>query len=86
MWLARRTPEKTIPVVERFVAGVKEKYAEQVKNGVYAVGYCFGAKYALHVNKIGEVKAAAIAHGIVNVEDFKGLKAPISIAAVGMYS
>ena len=49
MWLARHTPEKVLPILNRVVTSVKEEFADAVSNGggIYAVGYCFGAKYVL---------------------------------------
>ncbi|KAL1582777.1 hypothetical protein WHR41_08361 [Cladosporium halotolerans] len=49
MWLARHTPEKVLPLLHRVLAAIKEEYADAVANGggVYAAGYCFGAKYVL---------------------------------------
>lgn len=47
MWLARQTPEKVLPIIEKVIEGAKEEFADAVANGggVYAVGYCFGGKY-----------------------------------------
>lgn len=49
MWLARHTPEKVMPILDKVIASVKEEFADAVANGggIYAVGYCFGAKYVL---------------------------------------
>lgn len=49
MWLARHTPEKVMPILHRVIEGAKEEFADAVANGggIYAVGYCFGAKYVL---------------------------------------
>ncbi len=49
MWLARQTPEKVLPILHRVMDGVREEFADAVANGggIYAVGYCFGAKYVL---------------------------------------
>lgn len=49
MWLARHTPEKVLPILHRVLTSVKEEYADAYANGggIYAAGYCFGAKYAL---------------------------------------
>ena len=49
MWLARHTPEKVLPILHKVVASVKEEFADAVANGdgIYAVGYCFGARYVL---------------------------------------
>lgn len=49
MWLARHTPEKVLPVLHKVITSLKEEFADAVANGggIYAVGYCFGAKYVL---------------------------------------
>ena len=49
MWLARQTPEKVMPLLQKVVEGAKEEFADAVANGggLYAVGYCFGGKYIL---------------------------------------
>jgi dienelactone hydrolase len=49
MWLARHTPEKVVPILNRVLTSIKEEYADAYENGggIYAAGYCFGAKYAL---------------------------------------
>lgn len=49
MWLARQTPEKVLPLLQKVVEGVKDEFADAIANGggIYAVGYCFGAKYVL---------------------------------------
>jgi dienelactone hydrolase len=49
MWLARHTPEKVLPLLHRALAGIREEFADAVAHGggIYAAGYCFGAKYAL---------------------------------------
>lgn len=49
MWLARQTPEKVMPVLRKVVAGIEQEFADAVSHGggIYAVGYCFGGKYAL---------------------------------------
>ena len=49
MWLARQTPEKVMPLLQKVVEGAKEEFADAVANGggMYAVGYCFGGKYIL---------------------------------------
>lgn len=49
MWLARHTPEKVLPILDKVLTSIKEEYADAVANGegIYVAGYCFGAKYAL---------------------------------------
>lgn len=47
MWLARQTPEKVLPVLQKAIEGAKEEFADAVANGggVYVAGYCLGGKY-----------------------------------------
>lgn len=49
MWLARHTPEKVLPLLYKVIDGIKEEFADAIAHGgqIYAVGYCFGAKYVL---------------------------------------
>jgi dienelactone hydrolase len=49
MWLARHTPERVLPILHKVLDAAKEEFADAIANGggVYAVGYCFGAKYVL---------------------------------------
>lgn len=49
MWLARHTEEKVLPILHKVMDGAKDEFADAVSNGggIYAVGYCFGARYVL---------------------------------------
>jgi dienelactone hydrolase len=49
MWLARHTPAKVLPILHQVIDGTKEMFADAVASGggIYCVGYCFGAKYAM---------------------------------------
>ena len=49
MWLARHTPEKVLPIIHTVLDSAKDEYADAVANGggIYAAGYCFGAKYVI---------------------------------------
>ncbi len=49
MWLARQTPEKILPRLHNVLDGAKDEFADAIANGggIYAVGYCFGAKYVM---------------------------------------
>ena len=49
MWLARHTAETVLPIVHTVLEQAKDEFADAVANGggVYAAGYCFGAKYVL---------------------------------------
>lgn len=49
MWLARHTEEKVLPILHKVIEGAKDEFADAVSygGGIYAVGYCFGARYIL---------------------------------------
>ncbi|KAL2255651.1 hypothetical protein VTK26DRAFT_2943 [Humicola hyalothermophila] len=49
MWLARHTEEKVLPILHRVLDACRDEFADAVSHGggVYAVGYCFGARYVL---------------------------------------
>ncbi|KAK3696648.1 hypothetical protein LTR37_017829 [Vermiconidia calcicola] len=67
MWLARHTPEKVLPLLQKVLASVKEEFADAVANGggIYAVGYCFGARYVL---LLGSDLHQDVAEGLRNPE------------------
>lgn len=49
MWLARHTEEKTMPLIEKVIEAASNEFADArgYAGGIYAVGYCFGARYVL---------------------------------------
>ncbi len=49
MWLARHTPEKVLPIIQRVLDAASDEYADAVAygGGIYGAGYCFGAKYVI---------------------------------------
>ncbi|KAK7750902.1 hypothetical protein SLS62_007165 [Diatrype stigma] len=49
MWLARHAEEKVWPILEKVIHAAEGEFADAVGNGggIYAVGYCFGARYVL---------------------------------------
>ncbi|RMZ74950.1 hypothetical protein DV737_g5574, partial [Chaetothyriales sp. CBS 132003] len=50
MWLARQTREKVLPRLHRVLEAARDEYADCLAHsggGIYAAGYCFGAKYVL---------------------------------------
>lgn len=51
MWLARQTAEKIMPILYKVLESVREEFADAVASGggVYAVGYCLGAKFLLQL-------------------------------------
>lgn len=77
VWLPKHGPAVTRPIVDQFMAGlaseVKPKY-------VAAVGYCYGAKYAIQLLGEGSVHAAGVAHpSFVTIEEAKAIKGPLLI-------
>ena len=72
MWLARQTPEKVLPILQKVVEGAKEEFADAVANGggVYAVGYCFGGKY---VCILASELPDLVAHGQSNKDEEAGM-------------
>lgn len=74
MWLARHTPEKVLPILQKVITSVKEEFADAVANGggIYAVGYCFGARYVLLLGSDLDKEAA------------QGLRSPEATAEEGM--
>lgn len=51
MWLARQTPEKVTPILNKVIDAAKEEFADAIASGdgIYAAGYCFGGKYVLQL-------------------------------------
>lgn len=49
MWLARQTPEKVLPILQKVMDAAKDEFADAVANGggIYSVGYCFGGRMTL---------------------------------------
>ncbi|PWW75855.1 alpha/beta-hydrolase [Tuber magnatum] len=86
MWLARHTPENTMPIIEKVLRAVKETYADKAYDssmGVLAIGYCFGAKYVLRLAATDGIVAGAVAHGLlISQEDIAGVKKPVTLACV----
>jgi len=86
MWLARHTPENTMPTIEKVLEAVGEEYGDKEyssSHGISVVGYCFGGKYALRLAARDDVSVAAVAHGtMISKGDFVGVKCPITFACV----
>ncbi|EKD13868.1 uncharacterized protein L3040_005516 [Drepanopeziza brunnea f. sp. 'multigermtubi'] len=49
MWLARQTPEKVLPIIQKVIEAAKDEFADAVASGggIYSVGYCFGGRMTL---------------------------------------
>jgi len=74
-WIAksRKAAEECVP---RWFEAVKEKYGENAKYS--AVGYCFGASYAVGLAATGSLVAAAFAHpAFLDESHFENIKAPL---------
>lgn len=70
MWLARVTPDRVLPILHKVLDGARDQYADAVKHGdgIYAVGYCVGARFVLLLAKQskaaqGDEEAAMTATG-----------------------
>ncbi|KAI5462375.1 Alpha/Beta hydrolase protein [Mariannaea sp. PMI_226] len=53
MWLARITEQKVLPILHKVIEAAKVQYSDAVKqgDGIYAVGYCIGARFVLLLAK-----------------------------------
>ncbi|KAH7148613.1 Alpha/Beta hydrolase protein [Dactylonectria macrodidyma] len=53
MWLARVTEDRIMPILHKVIDGAKEQYVDVIKqgDGIYAVGYCVGARFVLLLAK-----------------------------------
>ena len=82
MWLARHTAEKVLPIVHTVLDSAKDEFADAVANGggIYAAGYCFGAKYAIIL--AGD-HPDTVAHGQKTTDEEEGMvsKGPMVKAA-----
>jgi dienelactone hydrolase len=87
MWLARQTPEKVLPRLLKVIKAATEEYADALAHGdgLYAVGYCFGAKYVLIL--AGEdpeghpsIAQAPFATGVEGVKGGQGAEGVVSAA------
>ncbi|RMD39156.1 hypothetical protein DV735_g5973, partial [Chaetothyriales sp. CBS 134920] len=77
------TPHLTAQVDPIIEASIKELRTKYGVKKLGAVGYCFGAKYAIRFLKgEGQIDASYVAHpSFVNDEEFKAITRPLSIAA-----
>ncbi|KAM5352483.1 hypothetical protein ACJ41O_005206 [Fusarium nematophilum] len=58
MWLARVTEDRVMPILQKVIDAAREQYADSIKqgDGIYAAGYCVGARFVLLLAK--KTKAA----------------------------
>ncbi|PVH72191.1 alpha/beta-hydrolase [Cadophora sp. DSE1049] len=72
-------PETVDPVVAASLKVLREKYKLQ---RIAAVGYCFGAKYAVRALGASSIDAAYIAHpAMITPEELSAVKRPLAVAA-----
>lgn len=84
MWLARHTPEKVLPILKKAITGIRDEYGDAVAygGGIYAVGYCFGARYVLILGSDPQSDASGDQKEI-QVEDGKVREGPeIKVGAI----
>ena len=67
-----------MPILQKVIASAKEEFADAVANGggIYAAGYCFGAKYVL---LLASELPDTVAHGEASKDEEPGVvrNAPI---------
>ncbi|KAF3030959.1 acyl-CoA/sterol acyltransferase [Penicillium rubens] len=72
-------PDRVEPVVRAILTEMKTKMGCE---RVGAIGYCFGAKYAVRLLQPGFCDVAYVAHpSFVDAEELQAIKGPLSIAA-----
>lgn len=79
-WIANHPMEETDKMVDDFLRAMR---ADVRPTFVGAMGYCFGARYALRqISKNRLVDIAAIAHpSLVTIEEFKAITKPLLVSA-----
>lgn len=78
-WIQNHSVEITSPIVKNFLSEFKKTYNV---SKLFAVGYCFGAKFTvLNSDKDGLLDAGVIAHpSFIAVEDIEALAKPTLIS------
>lgn len=53
MWLARVTEDKVMPILHKVIDAAREQYSDTIRQGggIYAAGYCVGARFVLLLAK-----------------------------------
>ncbi|KAH7266292.1 hypothetical protein MRS44_007897 [Fusarium solani] len=53
MWLARVTEDRVMPILHKVIDAAREQYADSIQrgDGIYAAGYCVGARFILLLAK-----------------------------------
>ncbi|EWC46477.1 hypothetical protein DRE_04200 [Drechslerella stenobrocha 248] len=71
LWLARHTPEKTLPIVLSVLAAAKHEFADAA------------SQYVLKLAATAEITAGAVAHGTaITIEDIQAVERPVSFVCV----
>ncbi|KAJ5102885.1 hypothetical protein N7532_003414 [Penicillium argentinense] len=72
-------PDRVVPVVQTVLKEMKSNLGCE---RIGAIGYCFGAKYAVRLLQPGGVDVAYVAHpSFVESDELAAIKGPLSIAA-----
>lgn len=78
-WLPQHSIPQTQPVVDKIVEGVRAKYNPKFS---VAIGFCFGAKYAIRLLGTGYIQAVSVFHpSLVELDEVKAIKGNLLITA-----
>ncbi|KAJ5122863.1 Sterol O-acyltransferase [Penicillium atrosanguineum] len=76
-------PDRVEPVVQMVFEEMKSSLGCE---RIGAIGYCFGAKYAIRMLQPGGCDVAYLAHpSFVEIDELAAIKGPLSIAAAGQF-
>lgn len=83
-WVKNHMPLQTEPIIDAVLDGMRENLGCKRIGGV---GYCFGGKYVCRYLKPGKLDVGFTAHPtMVEPDELKGIKGPLSIAAAGEFT
>lgn len=78
-WRPKHSPEITEPIVDQVVDAVYTQYKPKFST---AIGFCFGARYAIRLLGTGKIQAASVFHPSgVAIKDVKAIKGHLLITA-----
>lgn len=78
-WRPKHTAEITRPIVDKVMSAIEALYQPQY---IAAVGYCFGAKFAVQLLDDNKIQAASICHpSAITLDEIKAIKGPLMICA-----
>ncbi|KAF5118728.1 hypothetical protein DV454_000335 [Geotrichum candidum] len=79
-WIPNHGIAVTQPYVDKTVEGVKAKYGQP--KFAAAVGFCFGAKYAIRLLSTGAIQSASVFHpSLVEISEVEAIKGSLLISA-----